>query len=97
MRGVAEQTILEIQSQVLEGLTSARELALLRHSLSDELASLRDALISTSRSNEVGPTILEEIELLHRSLKEFENVKSYVLVIEEALKLRYLFVAFDYM
>jgi hypothetical protein len=34
------------------------------------------------------PTLLEDIETLHRNLKELENVKSYVQVIEHALKLR---------
>ena len=73
---------------MLEGLTTARELALLRHSLSDELFSLREELVSISRETGDGPTILEEIEVLHRTLKELENVRTYVFVIEEALRLR---------
>jgi len=35
------------------------------------------------------PTLLEDIETLHRSLRELESVKSYVHVIEHALKLRF--------
>jgi hypothetical protein len=38
---------------------------------------------------ESGPTLLEDIETLHRNLKELESVKGYVQVIEHALKLRY--------
>ena len=33
-------------------------------------------------------TLLEDIETLHRSLKELQNVKGYVQLIEYALKLR---------
>lgn len=35
------------------------------------------------------PTLLEDLETLHRSLKELESVKGYVQVIEHALRLRY--------
>jgi hypothetical protein len=38
---------------------------------------------------ESGSTLLEDIETLHRSLKELESLKSYVQVIKETLKLRF--------
>ena len=41
-----------------------------------------------SSNPEDGPTLLEELETLHRSLKELDSVKGYVQVIEHALKLR---------
>jgi hypothetical protein len=34
-------------------------------------------------------TLLEDIETLHRNLKELQSVKGYVQVIEHALKLRW--------
>ena len=68
---------------------TAQELALLRHSLADELSFLSGELESALSSNpEDGPTLLEELETLHRSLKELDSVKGYVQVIEHALKLR---------
>ena len=74
-------------------LTAAQELSLMRHSLADELASLSDALVSTAHDTAdgepMGPTLLEEIESLHRSLKELQSVKGYVEVVHRALELRY--------
>lgn len=35
------------------------------------------------------PTLLEEVESMHRSLKELESVKGYIQVVQHALKLRY--------
>lgn len=69
-------------------LHSAQELSLLRHSLTDELAYLSQELVSSMAESESGPTLLEDVEALHRSLKELESVKGYVQVIEHALKLR---------
>ena len=40
-------------------------------------------------SDEAGkPTLLEDLEVFHRNLKELESVKVYVQVIEYALRLR---------
>lgn len=39
--------------------------------------------------SQAGPTLLEDVETLHRSLKELESVKGYVQIIENALKMRY--------
>ena len=81
----------QIRSDAQEHLTAAQELALMRHSLADELASLSEVLVSTANAGidgDMGPTLLEEIETLHRNLKELQCVKSYVEVIHRALALR---------
>ncbi|KAF8058265.1 TIP-1 family-domain-containing protein [Lyophyllum atratum] len=67
---------------------TAQELSLLRHSLTDELSELSHELISTLSDGEGKSTLLEDIETLHRNLKELQSVKGYVQVIEHALKLR---------
>lgn len=61
----------------------------MRHSLADELSYLSQELVSSLSGSEGKPTLLEDLETLHRSLKELESVKGYVQVIEHALKLRY--------
>ncbi|KAJ3552815.1 hypothetical protein NM688_g3951 [Phlebia brevispora] len=71
-----------------EHLHKAQELSLLRHSLADELSFLSQELVSTLSGPESKPTLLEDIEILHRNLKELQSVKSYIQVIEYALKLR---------
>ncbi len=71
-----------------EHLHTAQELSLLRHSLADELSFLSGELVSSLSEPEEGPTLLEDLEALHRGLKELESVKGYVQVIEHALKLR---------
>ncbi|KAG6866033.1 hypothetical protein C0991_009442 [Blastosporella zonata] len=68
-------------------LHTAQELSLLRHSLTDELSDLSQELISTLSEGEGKSTLLEDIETLHRNLKELQSVKGYVQVIEQALKL----------
>lgn len=44
--------------------------------------------MSTLSDNGTAPTLLEDIETLHRSLKELQSVKDYVQVISHALDLR---------
>lgn len=78
-----------------ELLTAAEELALMRHSLADELTNLSNVLVSAARESKngepMGPTLLEQIETLHRNLKELQSVKGYVDVVFRALALRYEF------
>lgn len=69
-------------------LHTAQELSLLRHSLSDELAYLSEQLLSSLAVSDGKVTLLEDLEALHRNVKELESVKSYVQVIQHALKLR---------
>ncbi|KAF9821810.1 hypothetical protein IEO21_00240 [Rhodonia placenta] len=68
-------------------LHTAQELSLLRHSLSDELAYLSEQLLSSLAVSDGKVTLLEDLEALHRNVKELESVKSYVQVIQHALKL----------
>ena len=49
---------------------------------------LSDELVSSLGEPDSKPTLLEDLEALHRSLKELESVKGYVQVVEHALKLR---------
>ncbi|KAK0233270.1 TIP-1 family-domain-containing protein [Armillaria fumosa] len=65
----------------------AQELSLERHSLADELASLSQGLVSSLSDSNRSPTLLEDIETLHRHLKELKSVKEYVQIIEHALSL----------
>ena len=80
--------IAQTRERAASQLHTAQGLALLRHSLADELAFLSDELVSSLAGPEEGPTLLEDLESLHRSLKELESVKGYVQVVERALKLR---------
>ncbi|KIY65897.1 hypothetical protein CYLTODRAFT_378693 [Cylindrobasidium torrendii FP15055 ss-10] len=67
---------------------AARELSLQRHALADEVASLAHGLVSAmSDEGNKQPTLLEDLETMHRSLKELQNVKSYVQIVEHALQL----------
>lgn len=63
---------------------------MLRHSLVDELADLSDELVTIRDVNHSQPSLLEEIESLHRNLKELESVKDYVEIIHTALCLRFI-------
>lgn len=78
----------EARASAQRTLDTAQELSLLRHSLADELAFLSSTLVSSMSDVNTEPTLLEEIETFHRSLKELDSVKGYVQVIYHALKLR---------
>nr|VWO99552.1 N/A [Ganoderma boninense] len=83
-----DEVIAHTRQRATENLHTAQELSLLRHSLADELSFLSGELESSLSSNpDDGPTLLEDLEMLHRSLKELDSVKGYVQVIEHALKL----------
>jgi RAD50-interacting protein 1 len=81
--------IARTRESITEHLYTAQELSLLRHSLTDELAFLSQQLVSSLGGPEEKPTLLEDVETLHRSLKELQSVKGYVQVVEHALKLRF--------
>lgn len=68
---------------------SAQELSLLRHSLTDELSCLSRDLVSPMSDGEATATLLEDVETLHRSLKELGSVKSYLRILQHALTLRF--------
>ena len=80
--------IVRTRATAQEHLHNAQELSLLRHSLADELSYLSTELVSTLSGPEGKPTLLEDIETLHRSLKELQSVKGYIQVIEHALMVK---------
>ncbi|TFK76768.1 hypothetical protein BDN72DRAFT_806866 [Pluteus cervinus] len=82
-----DQLLQQTRSSTDEHLHTAQELSLLRHSLADELLSLSEELVSTMSDEEYQPTLLEDIETIHRNLKELESVKGFLQVLEHALKL----------
>ncbi|KAF9015481.1 TIP-1 family-domain-containing protein [Cyathus striatus] len=79
--------LLEATDRAQRYANSAQELSLFRHSLADDISELPSELVSVMSDGDLNPTLLEDIETLHRNLKELENVKGYVMVIEHALKL----------
>lgn len=68
-------------------LQLAQELSLQRHGIVDNLTELSQQLVSDMTLEERQPTLLEDIETLHRNLKELTSIRSYVRVIEHALSL----------
>ncbi|KAJ6501627.1 TIP-1 family-domain-containing protein [Mycena vitilis] len=66
---------------------TAQSLSLQRHSLADELSYLVQQLTSAMSDGDRESTLLEDIETMHRNLKELESVKGYVQVIQHALRL----------
>ena len=72
-----------------EHLETAQNLSLLRHSLADKLSDLSQELLALDYNEDREPMLLEDLETLHRNLKELQSVKEYVQVIQHALKLRY--------
>ncbi|KAK7041921.1 hypothetical protein VNI00_008903 [Paramarasmius palmivorus] len=81
-----DEVILETRTSAESYVETAQELSLIRHSIADELSDLSERLASVS-SNGLAPTLLEDIETLHRNLKELESIRGYVMVVEHALKL----------
>jgi hypothetical protein len=88
-QSTVEALISETRSSAASHLQSAQEMSLLRHSLTDELSVLSREMVSSISDVQGKPTLLEDIETLHRGLKELESVQDYVRIIERALKLRY--------
>ncbi|KAI0768609.1 TIP-1 family-domain-containing protein [Trametes elegans] len=86
-QSAVDAAITDTRAKADEHLHTAQELSLLRHSLADELSFLSSELVSSLGGPEGAPTLLEDLEALHRSLKELESVKGYVQVVERGLKL----------
>ncbi|KAK2461679.1 hypothetical protein APHAL10511_006142 [Amanita phalloides] len=82
-----DKLLLETQATARSHLQSAQELSLVRHSVVDDLTELSQELVSDLPLKEREPTLLEEIETLHRNLKELTSIRSYVQVVEHALSL----------
>lgn len=87
-RSKIEALLIETKSSAELHFHTAQELSLLRHSLTDELSDLSNELVSAMSDGERKSTLLEDIETLHRNLKELESVKGYVQIIQHTLSLR---------
>jgi hypothetical protein len=79
---------------VAEHLETAQNLSLLRHSLADKLTDLSQEVLPLDYSEDREPILLEDLETLHRNLKELQSVKEYVQAIQHVLKLRYCWVTY---
>ncbi|KAF8167795.1 TIP-1 family-domain-containing protein [Crassisporium funariophilum] len=84
-----DTTVRDTRVTVEQSLERAQGLSLLRHSLTDELSDITRELLSLDYNEDRESTLLEDLETLHRNLKELQSVKDYVQVTERALKLRY--------
>ena len=80
--------IAETRASAKSQLKAAQELSQSRHVLSDELSELSRDLVSVLSDEGGQPTLLEDLETLHRNLKELQSVKTYVQIVEHALNLR---------
>jgi RAD50-interacting protein 1 len=83
--------LLKTRNDIKLQLNRAQELSLLRHTVSDELSYLSQELVSSFSDDNTNSTLLEDIEILHRSLKELQSVRDYVQIIRHALSVRYAF------
>jgi hypothetical protein len=74
----------------LANLDTTRGLAEDRELIENEMTYLSHELVSSlsPSKSEASPTLLEDIETMHRILKELESVRAYVAVIERTLTLR---------
>jgi hypothetical protein len=83
-----DNLIAETRGSAQANLHTAQELSLLRHSLADELSYLSSGFVSSLGDGDKHSTLMENIENLHRTLKELENVKGYAQIVQRALHLR---------
>lgn len=74
-------------SSISDFLNIAQEHSLSCHALADDLGTLTSELVS-SYSQGRSATLLEDLELLHRSFNELVGVRDYLLVFANALRLR---------
>ncbi|KAJ8596789.1 hypothetical protein M405DRAFT_756987 [Rhizopogon salebrosus TDB-379] len=84
-----DSLVAKARVEALANLDTARGLAEDRVLMESEMTHLSHELVSSlSPSNsDASPTLLEDIETMHRVLKELESVRAYVAVIERALTL----------
>ncbi|KAF8640664.1 hypothetical protein AX17_000321 [Amanita inopinata Kibby_2008] len=82
-----ESLLADTRNKATLHLEAAQELSLLRHSLVDELTELSQELVSNLSFEEKRSTLLEDLETLHRNLKELTSIRSYAQIIEYALSL----------
>lgn len=72
-------------------LATAKETALARYALTDDISVLKHDLVSVTSKDSLGnsnPTFLEGVESLHEKLEQLEHARTYVRIIEHGVQLR---------
>ncbi|KAI6133315.1 TIP-1 family-domain-containing protein [Pisolithus croceorrhizus] len=84
-----ETFIAKTRVEAITQLDNARDLASQRDGIEDDLAYLSHCLVSSlsPTTEDNVPTLLEDIEVMHRTLKELQNVRAYVAVVQHGLAL----------
>ena len=73
-------------------LAVAKETALARYALTDDIATLKEELVSVASQESLGEpssTLLEDLEALHEKLGQLEQARTYVRIVERGVQLRY--------
>ncbi|KAF8322455.1 hypothetical protein DL93DRAFT_2223365 [Clavulina sp. PMI_390] len=71
-------------------LATAKETALARYAVTDDISSLKDELVSTGHASSLGDnskTLLEEVEALHDRLDQLEQARTYLRVVQHGVQL----------
>lgn len=84
-----EAFITKTRVEAITLLENARDLASQRDGIEDDLAYLSHCLVSSlsPATEDNVATLLEDIEAMHRTLKELQSVRSYVAVVQRGLTL----------
>ncbi|KAF9458336.1 TIP-1 family-domain-containing protein [Collybia nuda] len=86
-RSKIDSLLIETQSLATIQLRTAQELSIVRHSLKDDLSDLSQDFVSAMFDGERKSTLLEDLDTLHRNLKESQSIKGYVQIMQHALHL----------
>lgn len=73
-------------------LAAAKETALARYVLTDDITTLKEELVSVASQESLGEpstTLLEDLEALHEKLGQLEQARTYVRIVERGVQLRY--------
>ncbi|PPQ63719.1 hypothetical protein CVT24_004299 [Panaeolus cyanescens] len=82
-----DEAIRKARESAKRHLSLAQDLSLQRHSLEDELSELSQTLLPLTYASDQESSLLQDLETLHRNLKELQSVKEYVEVIDGVLVL----------
>lgn len=72
-------------------LATAKEIALARYALTDDITALQGELVSVASNDSLGTntkTLLEDVESLHEKLEQLEQARVYVRIVEHGVQLR---------
>lgn len=73
-------------------LAAAKETALARYVLTDDITALKEELVSVASQESLGEpstTLLEDLDALHEKLGQLEQARTYVRIVERGVQLRY--------